>query len=75
MEPKMFASILTEKLEKIKVERDIEEKWDNKMIKNLSEVCELNNTFVVNCIELLYIYLNFSLSSTVNLARLMIPKC
>jgi len=40
MEPKMFASILTEKLEKIKVERDIEEKWDNKMIKNLSEVCE-----------------------------------
>jgi len=38
MEPKMFASILTEKLEKIKVERDIEEKWDNKMIKNLSEV-------------------------------------
>eukprot|EP00102_Acyrthosiphon_pisum_P021994 XP_016659204.1 PREDICTED: axin-1 isoform X3 [Acyrthosiphon pisum] len=38
MEPKMFASILTEKLEKIKVERDIEEKWDNKMIKNLSEL-------------------------------------
>jgi len=45
MEPKMFASILTEKLEKIKIERDIEEKWDNKMIKNLSEVCELNNIF------------------------------
>ncbi|KAL4120920.1 hypothetical protein QTP88_013526 [Uroleucon formosanum] len=38
MEPKMFASILTEKLEKIKLERDIEEKWDNKMIKNLSEL-------------------------------------
>lgn len=39
MEPKKFASILTEKLEKIKQERDIEEKWDNKLIKNLSEVC------------------------------------
>lgn len=50
MEPKMFASILTEKLEKIKVERDIEEKWDNKMIKNLSEVCELN----------IYIYILFT---------------
>ncbi|KAF0760364.1 axin-2 isoform X1, partial [Aphis craccivora] len=38
MEPKMFASILTEKLEKIKLERDNEEKWDNKLIKNLSEL-------------------------------------
>jgi len=58
MEPKMFASILTEKLEKIKVERDIEEKWDNKMIKNLSEVCVLNNIFLLtelNC----FIYLFF----------------
>lgn len=47
MEPKKFASILTEKLEKIKLERDIEEKWDNKLIKNLSEVCKLinNNLF------------------------------
>jgi hypothetical protein len=45
MEPKMFASILTEKLEKIKLERDNEEKWDNKLIKNLSEVCELNTIF------------------------------
>lgn len=63
MEPKMFASILTEKLEKIKVERDIEEKWDNKMIKNLSEVCELNNIFVVNCIELLYIYIYILISA------------
>lgn len=74
MEPKMFASILTEKLEKIKLERDIEEKWDNKMIKNLSEVCELNKFFlftVVNCLH----FFNFSLSSTVNLAKLMIPKC
>lgn len=42
MEPKKFASILNEKLEKIKQERDIEEKWDNKLIKNLSEVCGLN---------------------------------
>lgn len=41
MEPNQFASILTEKLEKIKQERDIEEKWDNKLIKNLSEVCRL----------------------------------
>ena len=46
----MFASILTEKLEKIKVERDIEEKWDNKMIKNLSEVCELNKLLFIYCI-------------------------
>lgn len=38
MEPKKFASILNEKLEKIKLERDIEEKWDNKLIKNLSEL-------------------------------------
>ncbi|XP_050439973.1 axin isoform X2 [Adelges cooleyi] len=38
MEPKKFASILSEKLEKIKQERDIEEKWDNKLIKNLSEL-------------------------------------
>lgn len=47
MEPMKFASILTEKLEKIKLERDIEEKWDNKLIKNLSEVCKLikNNLF------------------------------
>jgi len=45
MEPKMFASILTEKLEKIKLERDNEEKWDNKLIKNLSEVCEPNTIF------------------------------
>lgn len=43
MEPKKFASILTEKLEKIKQDRDIEEKWDNKMIKNLSEVYLLLN--------------------------------
>jgi len=47
MEPKMFASILTEKLEKIKLERDIEEKWDSKMIKNLSEVCELNDILFI----------------------------
>lgn len=39
MEPLKFASILTEKLEKIKQERDIGEKWDSKLIKNLSEVC------------------------------------
>lgn len=38
MEPLKFASILSEKLEKIKHERDIEEKWDSKLIKNLSEV-------------------------------------
>jgi len=59
MEPKMFASILTEKLEKIKVERDIEEKWDNKMIKNLSEVCELNKHFFY----LLYLTVYISLIS------------
>lgn len=53
----MFASILTEKLEKIKVERDIEEKWDNKMIKNLSEVCVLNKIFFVYCIKLAYTYI------------------
>jgi hypothetical protein len=40
MEPKKFASILTEKLEKIKQERDVEEKRDTKLIKTLSEVCE-----------------------------------
>lgn len=47
MEPNQFASILTEKLEKIKQERDIEEKWDNKLIKNLSEVglLNINNIF------------------------------
>ncbi|XP_050524911.1 axin-2 isoform X3 [Daktulosphaira vitifoliae] len=38
MEPKKFASILSEKLEKIKQERDIEEKWDSKLVKNLSEL-------------------------------------
>lgn len=41
MEPKMFASMLTEKLEKIIQDRDIEEKTDNKIIKSLSEVCEI----------------------------------
>jgi len=72
MEPKMFASILTEKLEKIKLERDNEEKWDNKLIKNLSEVCELNTIFF-----LLYLTVKFffSLNLTANLAKLMIPKC
>lgn len=40
MEPKKFASILTEKLEKIKQERDVEEKRDSKLIKTLSEVRE-----------------------------------
>lgn len=69
----MFASILTEKLEKIKLERDNEEKWDNKLIKNLSEVCELNTIFFY----LLYVTVNFffSLSLTANLAKLTIPKC
>lgn len=42
MEPLKFASILSEKLEKIKQERDIEEKWDSKLIKNLSEVGIVN---------------------------------
>jgi len=55
MEPKMFASILTEKLEKIKLERDNEEKWDNKLIKNLSEVCELDIIFFYS----LYVTVNF----------------
>jgi len=51
MEPKKFASILTEKLEKIKQERDIEEKWDNKLIKNLSEVCVVNKiNYIVNTV-------------------------
>lgn len=51
MEPLKFASILAEKLEKIKHERDIEEKWDSKLIKNLSEVCVIKKyRFIVNCI-------------------------
>jgi len=52
MEPLKFASILSEKLEKIKQERDIEEKWDNKLIKNLSEVCLFNKyNFIANSMQ------------------------
>lgn len=40
--------MLTEKLEKIIQDRNIEEKTDNKMIKSLSEVCEINKiSFIV----------------------------
>lgn len=75
MEPMKFASILSEKLEKIKHERDIEEKWDNKLIKNLSEVVKKKKGNHATIYLIFQNCLYFSLSLIVNLAKSMILKC
>lgn len=56
--------MLTEKLEKIIQDRDIEEKTDNKMIKSLSEVCELNKIrFIVDLMLCFVFQLKFGSKS------------